>query len=293
MIRINREIEALVSLLDDPDTTVHMPVIEKLVEHGEPAVKLLEYRWELSANNLLQERIENVILLIQRAVIRKELKDWSDCRGDQLVYGAYLIAKSHYPELLFAEVERKIEALRAQIWLEMNNRLTAMEKVRVINHFLFSVHKFNRSVRGVQSPQLFFINHVLDTRKGLPVTLSVIYSEIAARLELPIYCVDLPHNFLVCYQDPGYLDDPDGILFYINPYSQGTILSRDEVKHFLKQQKMEVNHEYMRPCSNIETIERLADGLRFAYSASRMDDKAAFIGELTEILKRGKNDQIL
>lgn len=293
MIKINQEIEALVSLLDDPDASVHIPVIDKLVEHGETAVKLLEYRWEVSGSILLQERIENVILLIQRSAIRKELKDWSDCRGDQLVYGAYLIAKSHYPELQFSEVDSKIDELRTQIWLEMNNRLTAMEKVRIINHFLFNLHKFNRSVRGVHSPQLFFINHVLDTRKGLPVTLSVIYAEIAARLELPIYCVDLPHNFLVCYHDPGYLDDPDGIMFYINPYSQGTILSRNEVKHFLKQQKMELNHEYMRPCSNIGAIERLAEGLRFAYSASRMEEKASFIGELTEILKMVRTDHIL
>jgi regulator of sirC expression with transglutaminase-like and TPR domain len=293
MIRINQEIEALVSLLDDPDASVHVPVIDKLVEHGETVVKLLEYRWEVSGSITLQERIENVILLIQRSAIRKELKDWSDCRGDQLIYGAYLIAKVHYPDLQFNEVDSKINELRTQIWLEMNNRLTAMEKVRVINHFLFNVHKFNRSVRGVNSPQLFFINHLLDTRKGLPVTLSVIYAEIAARLELPIYCVDLPHNFLVCYHDPGYLDDPDGIMFYINPYSQGTILSRNEVKHYLKQQKMDLNPEYMRPCSNILAIERIAEGLHFAYSASGMEEKASFIGELTEILKRGRTGHIL
>ncbi len=293
MIKTNQEIEALVSLLDDPDASVQMPVIEKLLEYGEAAIKILEYKWESAGNIGLQESIENVILLIQRAAIRKELKDWSDCRGDQLVYGAYLIAKSHYPELQFNEIDSKLDELRTQIWLEMSNRLTAMENVRIINHFLFNVHKFNRSVRGVQSPQLFFINHILDTGKGLPVTLSVIYAEIAARLQLPIYCVDLPYNFLVCYHDPGYINDPDGIMFYINPYSRGTILGRDEVKHFLKQQKMELNPDYMRPCSNIDTIARLAEGLHFAYSTSRMEEKASFIRELIDILRKGSTDHIL
>jgi len=226
-------------------------------------------------------------------VILKDLKDWTDCRGDQLIYGAFLIAKSQYPDLQFAVIDNQIELLRSQIWLEMNDKLTAMEKVRVINHFLFTVHKFNRSVRGVQSPQLFLVNHVLDTHKGLPVTLAVIYAELASRLGLSIRCVDLPHNFLLCYHDPTYLDDPDGILFYINPYSQGTILGREEVEQFLREQNIEVKGEYMRPCSNIETVERIAEGLRFAFSASRMEEKAAFLETLTGILKKGRSDQIL
>ncbi len=293
MIRCKEEIGILISLLDDPDSSVYIPVIARLIEHGEPAIRMLEHTWESSANSSLQEKIETTILEIQQRILLKDLKDWTDCRGDQLIYGAFLIARSQYPDLQFSAIDNQIELLRSQIWLEMNDKLTAMEKVRVINHFLFTVHKFNRSVRGVQSPQLFLVNHLLDTRKGLPVTLAVIYAEVAARLELPIRCVDLPHNFLLCYHDPTYLDDPDGILFYINPYSQGTILGREEVEHFLRDQNIEVKGEYMRPCSNMETIERVAEGLRFAFSASRMEEKAAFLDRLIEILKKGGLDQIL
>lgn len=292
MMNKMHEIKALVRLLDDPDRTVQRPVIDRLVELGQPAVRILEHTWESAPDHHFQTTIENVILKIQQEGIKKELKDWTDCQGDQLIFGAYLIARSQYPDLAFGEIDNKISALRNEIWLELNDRLTAMEKVRVINHFLFSVHKYNRSIRGVRSPQLFFVNHVLDTHKGLPVTLSVIYAEIAARLELPVYGVDLPHNFLLCYRDPTYPDDPDGIMFYINPYTQGTILGRKEVEFFLSEQKIEFHPQYMRPATNIETIGRLAEGLRFAYSASRMADKAEFMAELLAILKRSDHDQI-
>jgi regulator of sirC expression with transglutaminase-like and TPR domain len=268
-------------------------VLERLVEIGPPAINVLEKRWESSGNHIIQEKIETVILHIHQDIIRKDLKDWVDCSGNHLLYGAFLIAKSQYPELEFRILESKIEQLRTEIWLELNDHLTALEKVRVINHFLFSVHKFNRSIRSVQSPQLFFINHVLDTHKGLPITLSIIYAEISSQLEMPVYCVDLPYNFLLCYQDRTYLDDPDRIMFYINPYTQGTILGRKELEFFLKQQRLETNPIYMRPCSNIETIRRLAEGLRFAYAASRMDDKVLFLDELIEILKNGPQAQIL
>jgi len=292
MKKMIEEIDALVNLLDDPDASVHVPVVERLTEIGKPAVTVLENRWELSGDPAFQVRLENVITVIQQGIIRKELKDWVDCSGDQLLYGAYLIAKSQYPSLEFQEIEDQIEAFRSQIWLELNDQLTALEKVRIINHFLFKVNKFSRSVKGVQSPQLFFINHVLDTRKGLPISLSVIYAEIASRLDLPVRSVDLPYNFLLCYHDPTYLEDPDGIMFYINPYTQGTILGRQEVEYFLTEQKLEVRPEYMRPCSNIETIERLTEGLRFAYSASRMDEKARFLEELIQIMRAGHQDYI-
>lgn len=293
MIRIAEELEALVSLLDDPDIMVHGAVTDRLVEMGAPAVKLLEYSWEKASNKFVQERIENIIIEIQRGLVRKDLKDWVDCRGDQLLYGAYLIARSQYPDIEYSSLEKKVELIRSEIWLELNNRLTALEKVRIINHFMYSVHKFNRSIKGLQSPQLYLINHLLDTRKGIPVTLAIIYAEIASRLELPIYCVDLPHNFLLCYHDPTYLDDPDGILFYINPYTQGTVLGRAEVELFLQEQKIEHKPEYMRPCSNITTISRLAEGLKFAYGASGMKGRSGYMKELLAILNKGRTDYIL
>jgi regulator of sirC expression with transglutaminase-like and TPR domain len=292
MIRNKDEITALISLLDDPDTSVHYPVIDRLIQIGAPAVKILEHTWESANDNSVQKRIENIVLQIQQGMLRKDLKDWTDCRGDQLLYGAYLIARSQYPELQFSQLEEKIDPIKNEIWLEFNEHLTALEKVKVINHFLFSVHKFNRSVRGVQSPPLYLINHVLDTQKGLPISLAIVYAEIAARLEIPIYCVDLPQNFLLCYHDPTYLDDPDGILFYINPYTQGTVLGRAEVEFFLDEQKIEKKPEYMQPSSNIETIQRLTEGLRFAYAASRMNEKASFLQELTAIMQKGKSDYL-
>lgn len=293
MINYTEEIEALVSLLDDPDILVHGPVVERLIELGNPAIKILERRWEMSMDNGFQARIENVITQIQQGMVRKDLKDWTDCRGEQLLLGAFLIARSQYPELRYSKIEREIEKLKSEIWLELNDRLTALEKIRVINHFLFSVNKFNRSVRGLQSSQLYLVNHVLDTKKGLPITLAVIYAEIAARLELTVFCVDLPHNFLLCYQDKSYADDPDGILFYINPYTRGTVLGRSEVEHFLNEQHIKHKPEYFRPCSNIETIERLTEGLRFAYAASRMDEKVNFLDELLEIMRNGKSNYLL
>ena len=220
MNNYNREISALVSLLDDPDANVANPVIDRLIEIGHPAVSILENFWENTRDTGIQDKIEGVLLNIQQTRIKKDLKDWADCHGEQLFYGALLIARTKYPGLSYNILDAKLDLLKTEIWLELNNRLTALEKIRIMNHFIFSVQKYTRTVKGVLSPQHFYINHLLEGRKGIPVTLAILYAEIAERLELPVKCVDMPHNFLLAYHDPAYAEDPDGVLFYINPFSK-------------------------------------------------------------------------
>lgn len=287
------EIRALIALLDDPDRSVQDCVTERLLEIGEDVIKPLEQSWEASLSGPIQERIENIIRHIQFNVIRNELQQWIDTRGDSLLYGAYLMAKVQYPELDFETMNMQIEALRSQIWLELNDHLTALEKVKVMNYFLFTVHKFSKSSRGMHVPQLFFINHVLDTHKGSPVILGIIYAEIAARLDLSIRGVNMPRNFVLCYYDPGYLDDPDGIMFYINPFSKGDILGRNELEYFLSEQKIELQKHYMSPCSNIDIIIRLAENLKYAYSSLVQEEKTSFYTELLTMLREGPAGQTL
>lgn len=280
-------------MLDDPDRSVQDCVEERLYEIGEDVIKPLEQSWESSLPGPNQERIENIIRHIQYNAIRSEIQQWVDSRGDNLLYGAYLMAKVQYPDLDYESLNMQVEALRSQIWLELNDHLTALEKVKVINYFLYTIHKYSKSNRGMHVPQLFFINHVLDTHKGSPVILGIIYAEIAARLGLSIRGVNMPRNFVLCYHDPGYLDDPDGIMFYINPFSNGDVLGRNELEYFLNEQNIEIQTHYMSPCTNIDIIIRLAENLKYAYSSLNQDDKTAFYAEMLQILRERLPDQTL
>ena len=136
-------------------------------------------------------------------------------------------------------------------------------------------------------PQLFFINHVLDTHKGSPVILGIIYMEIAARLDLSIKGVNLPRNFVLCYHDPGYLDDPDGVMFYINPYSKGDVLGRNQLEYFLTEQKIDFKPEYLSPCTHIDIAIRLVENLKFAYGESKHGEKLVFLNEIMNMLREG------
>lgn len=278
----HRELEALMNLLEDPDIQVFDSVSNRLIELGEDIVNPLERRWELTLKPELQGKIENVIKQIQFNTIRRGMDSWRSTGGNDLLYGAFLIAKFQYPELNFAPFNQQLEKIKRDIWLELNNELTALEKVKVINYFMYEIHKFDKSLKKAHSPQLYLVNHVLDTFKGSPVLLGLIYTELARRLNLPIYGVNLPRNFVLCYYDPDFQDDPNGVLFYINPSDSGAVLGLKELKYFLRQVKIEERQSFFTPCSNVDIIERLIVNLQFAYEKSGQPEKA---GDLKRLLR--------
>jgi len=275
-----RELEALMSLLEDPDKQVFNTVSNRLIELGDEAVLPLEKRWEITLKPDLQVKIENVIKEIHFNKLALDLNTWRSSGGKDLLFGAYLTARFQYPDLEFETLDSFIEKIKKDIWLELNNQLTALEKVRVINYFMYEIYKFDKSLKKVHTPQLYLVNHVLDTTKGSPVILGLIYTELARRLNLPIFGVNLPRNFVLCYYDPDFQDDPNGILFYINPSDKGAVLGLKELKSFLKQLKIEESEFYYTPCSNIDIIERLLINLRYAYDHSGQEEKAKQIKSL-------------
>ena len=276
----HKEVEALLNLLDDNDHMVYDTVVNRLIELGDEVVTPLEKRWEITLKPELQERIENVIKQIQFNSLKRKLERWRMTGGTNLLYGAYLVARFQYPELEFDQLNERLEKIRRDIWLELNNDLTALEKVKVINYFLYEIHKFDKSLKKAHTPQLYLVNHVMDTYKGSPVMLGLIYAELARRLNLPIYGVNLPRNFVLCYYDENYTEDPNGILFYINPSDRGTALGIRELKHFLTQLKIEERDFYFKPCTNVDIIERLVVNLQYAYDRSGHPDKALSLRNL-------------
>lgn len=289
----DKEILSLINLLEDPDQMVYELVSEKIKERGMRAIPILEKAWETSIDIDIQQKIENLIQNIQFLNIKRELISWLKTKNNQMIYGAYLIAKYQYPDLFYSEIEGQIEILRKEIWLELNRDLTALEKVRIINHVLFAMHHFGKNTANYYSPRNSFINQVLETKKGNPITLSVIYTALAQKLNLPIVGVNLPLNYVLAYTDPYYTDDPDGILFYINPYKNGSVLSRRDIKYFLEKQKLELKAEYFRPCSNIVTMERILRNLAFSYKKLGYIDKLNEVTELIMAVETHKESQTL
>lgn len=282
-------VRALISLLDDPNEEIFTTVECELLKEDVEIVSELETVWENTIDAAYQKRIENLIHALQFRDLKSRLRDWHRTNHEDLLQGAYLVAKYQYPELKFESIESKIHEVQTEIWLELNNSLTALEKVRVMNHFLFNVHGFTRNNSNFISAKNSFINDVLETRQGNPVSLSVIYSVIALRLGIPVYGVNLPKNFILAYlDDTGELssatkEHEPPVLFYINPVNKGAVLGRGEIDLFLQQQKIEPADSYFLPCNNRQIVIRMLNNILYSYENSSLNGKVDEIKELLSI----------
>jgi regulator of sirC expression with transglutaminase-like and TPR domain len=279
MIMTREEIQALLQLLDDPNVEVNQTVTTRIIEQGPAILPDLEAAWEGSMDPMHQDRIINLIQEIQTQFNHKQLQKWVRTEQNDLLKGVFLISRYQYPDLEMKELEISLDRIIKDVWLELNNNLTALEKVRILNHIIYDVHGFTKNTKNFYSPQNSFINQVLETGKGNPISLAVVYSIIAQRLDLPIFGVNLPRNFILAYKDmlvagSGFDEVSEDILFYINPYNKGTVLGKREIEYFLKQQKIEPQESHFRPCSNLEILVRILHNLINAYHKSGYREKA-------------------
>ena len=283
----NKNIKALLHLLDDPSKEVYQYVSKNILQQGEYIIPELEKVWETSFDEILQERIEDLIQEIQFKSTLNQLKVWKESGAEDIFEGAYLVAKYQYPELKFELVQKSFDKIKRDAWLEINNNLTALEKTRVLNHIFFHTHKFSGNSINIQAPQNAFINHVLDSKKGNPITLGILYMTLANQLDIPVYGINLPKHFILGYVDPLYqsLTNKKEILFYINPFNKGAVLGKREIDYFLKQQKIVPEKSYYYPCSNIEIIQKLVLNLVYSYEKLGYPEKVDHMKKMYYIAK--------
>ena len=263
-----QSVQALIQLIDDPDENIYAHVRGQLKSYGSDAIPLLEHSWESKDFGLLfQHRIEELIHEIQFECTKIQLSNWIESYDKDLLEGAILVAQYQYPGLDVRKLRKEIETIKREIWLEINPHQTAFEKVKAFNKIFFDFHHFRGNSAAFHSPLNSFINTVLETKKGNPLSLSLIYSVIAQNLGLPIYGVNLPNHFVLAYMDKDYInhvtgnDNPYGVLFYINPYSKGALFYEPDIRQFLAQLKILPDRTHFEPCSNTVIIKRMITNL--------------------------------
>jgi hypothetical protein len=200
------DIHALIQLLDDPDEVVFDTVREAITDKGEAVLHTLEDHFIIgSGDQLALQRLSEIIADIQYKSTYTAIKSWQ--LGDQdLLEGMLILNKYYQRNVPSEEITYLFSRLRQDIWLELNERLTALETVNVLNHIIFKLCGYTSVSGEIQNaPHSLF--DVLNTKTGTSLSIGTLYLLLARSLDLPIYGVNLPGHFLLCYveQMPEWL----------------------------------------------------------------------------------------
>lgn len=295
------ELKALIYLLDDTDDDVVNQVEERLFQLGPDIIPSLEQTYDSNeVNELRQKRVDDIIKKIQSHYIIEELKKWKETNQDDLLEGALIINKLKYPEIDRQYFENILNKIKLDVWLELNYDLTSFDKIKILNYIFFDVHRFSGDNEDYHNPDNSYLSKVFERKKGNPISLAVIYSIVAQRLQLPVFGINLPQHFIVGYLDENtevkpvkmnetnfMIPNPNAsVQFYINPFNKGSVFPRENLFVFLKQVNIEPKDEYFLPCKNIEIIKRMVRNLHSSYEKLKNNSMVHQCELLTEILEK-------
>ncbi|MCY7409422.1 MAG: transglutaminase-like domain-containing protein [Chitinophagales bacterium] len=288
---MTNEISALINLLDDPDKEVYQHVTDKLISLGTTVIPSLEEAWEKSFDPNLHYRLEELIHIIQYENLLFDLKKWATDDKNDLLEGATMIARYQYPDLDVFKMHQQLDRIGYDISQEMNYNQIALEQVNVFNHVLFTLNGFSGNTANIQDPQSNYLNYVLESKKGNPVSLSVLYLILAAKVHMPVYGIHLPQHFVLSFHKDFILKNDEEqkiksqILFYINPFNKGVIFSRNDISVYLKKLNADPKPEYFLPCSNKHVIVTLINSLISSYELAGISEKVRELLRVKEIIE--------
>jgi regulator of sirC expression with transglutaminase-like and TPR domain len=161
--------------------------------------------------------------------------------AQRLDEGALLIAEIGRPNLDHNRSIRLLDALTAEVWAELGpatrmlrpsqitRRHSALRVLKAIRQILFELHDFHGAEADYYDPRNSFLDQALERRQGLPITLSVIYLEIARRLGAPLEGVGLPAHFMIRWP----LSDDEGGPVYVDAFRRGDLLDEPTMRQFI------------------------------------------------------------
>jgi len=292
----DERLRAMVSLLDDPDPEIYRRVQQDLDALGVHAVAQLEELWIQTEEVKERRSLEKVIHRLQWNDIQCHLTAWLEGDRSDLLSALCIIARYQYPNLDEQAVRQTLQAIRIEVWMGLNEQMTALEQVRHLNFVLFRVHKFRGNTDEYLNPNNNFINKVLETRKGNPLMVGLVYMLIAQKLDLPIYGVNLPQHFVLAYLEQGSYSGQNKTedfqqesyrrpLFYINAFNMGSVFGKRDLDQFLRMVHVEPKDQFYRACTNTEILLRLCANLESSYRDAEEFHKISEIQALQKLIK--------
>jgi regulator of sirC expression with transglutaminase-like and TPR domain len=216
----NRVLKRVESI--DPSGPVRQEQVGALAPDAPASVTVLRERARLLEQQAAQLR--KLAVAVHQKQVQDELARALAGKEEDidLAYAALLIAKLDNDEVDVAAYRKDIDRMAKDLAAGLPKGADGQAKLAALNHYLFTAHGFHGSRGDYYHRSNSYLNEVLDDREGLPITLSVLYIELARRIGVNVVGVSLPGHFVVKY----FPAKGEGQL--IDVYEGGKALTRED-----------------------------------------------------------------
>jgi len=278
---LESKVRALVKLLDDDDPQISAAVEKEIMGGGDEIARILE-REKPNAEIHVKKRIENLISRIYLDRLQKDydsLLDFASHRDFSLERALYLIAKPLYPEVDFVLIESRLNELANELRTRIATIEEPYEIVQRVNEFFLNEIGFAGNSKDYYNPDNSILHRVIETRRGIPISLGVIYLLVGRRLNLPVFGVGAPAHFLVKFV-------LEGKEIFVDVFNGGRVMSRKDAEEFISDMGFSFEPRFLKDSSDIEILARTCRNMARAFSAADEQPRANVLMELSIELER-------
>jgi regulator of sirC expression with transglutaminase-like and TPR domain len=235
-----------------------------------------------------------------------------------LTRAALLISRTRYPNLDIEAYAARIDSLARRVAglvpkadsqsatngvADDTSKLDARQTISALNYVLFGELGLRGNRDDYYDPRNSFLNDVLDRGLGIPISLSVVYLEVARRIGFPVAGIGMPGHFLLQYR-PTTDTDSDGKLpgmnqpdlnqpdpnqeVLIDCFNQGHTLSPEDCQERLNEiysGEMHLRPEFLHPVNHRQILTRMLNNLKTVYLSTRDFRKALIIADLMLVIR--------
>ena len=178
-----------------------------------------------------------------------------------LAAAALYIAQEAYPDLDPQAYLNALDVMASEVSERMPAEPYPLKIIQALNRYLFDDLKFSGNSLDYYNPRNSFLNEVIDHRTGIPITLSLVYLEIAKRLDFPMAGVGMPGHFLI----RPLVED---MTVLVDPFHQGEILFEEDCQTRLQQifgASVQLQSEFLEPIETKLFLARMLMNLKMIY----------------------------
>jgi regulator of sirC expression with transglutaminase-like and TPR domain len=216
--------------------------------------------------------------------VAAELQHAMNAPGDDLAPAALAIARVEYPSLNPGSYVAALDRMGQEAAARMQH--TADDSVRAFNEYLYDEQGFSGNRDRYDDPRNSFINEVLNRRVGIPISLAVVYLEVARRAGLHVDGINFPGHFLLRARDAVATDARSEVVI-IDPFHGGAQLSEYDCRQLLRQHvgdQAAFDTALLAPATRHEIVVRMLVNLKRLYVRMRSFPQARVISSLLLVI---------
>jgi len=211
------------------------------------------------------------------ALVRSEIED----QHIDLLQAALTFARIDDPQLDIKRYLLQVADLARRAASRIQDSDDPDQVIAALNSVLFQEEHFHGNTADYYNPRNSFLNHVLDERAGIPISLALVYMEVARRVGFPLFGVGMPGHFLLKHYDV------DGRAILIDAFARGSIVTEEDCRQKLDaiySGQLTLQPEFLLPVTRRQMLTRMLNNLRSIYLSQRDFRRALQVVDLILVI---------